>query len=127
MPYTPHLPPPVTEFGAPPDAFGGSPIPEKPVTPVTRLLQMTLKEFELGGRLVQVRVPWLPETLWFVSGERQVETLIRRGISRGRIWTARELMFLWTTRPLDQQTAERIGHIKAELGGEITSVEAPER
>ena len=87
MPYTPHLPPPVEELEAPSAPKDGSPIPEKPVTPVTavtKLLQMTLKEFGGGNRLAQVRVPWLPETLWFVPGEKEAETLVGRGISRGR-------------------------------------------
>jgi hypothetical protein len=125
MPYTPHLPPPITEEGAPSDAIDGSPIPEKPVTAVTRLLQMTLEEFGCGNRMAQVRVPWLPETLWFVPGEKQMEILTRRGIGRGRIWTARELMFLWSLPSLDEKTVEKLGSIKAQLEGEILSVEAP--
>lgn len=130
MPYKPHLPPPVSEWEAALETRGAPPIPEKPVTPVTavtKLLRMTLEEFEHAGWLAQVRVPWLPENLWFVSGERQVETLIRQGISRGRIWTARELRFIWAIPSIDTVKVEKLGGIKAQLGGDIVSVEGPGR
>ena len=125
MPYRPHLPPPITESVDSPAPYAGPPMREKPVTAVTRVLRMTLKEFEQGARIAQIRVPWLPETLWFVSGEEQVETLIRRGICRGRIWTARELMFLWSVPSLDQKAVEKLACIKAQIGGDIISVERP--
>jgi len=125
MPYTPHLPPPVAEEVAPPEAIDGSPIPEKPVTAVTKLLQMTLEEFGCGNRMAQVRVPWLPKTLWFVPSEEEAETLVGKGISRGRIWTARELGYLWNIPSLSCAGAVQVGLIKAELGGDVLSVELP--
>lgn len=90
-----------------------------------RILQMPLDRFEREGRFIEIRVPWLPETLWFVPGEEQAEVLTGREISRGRVWTARELMFLWSLPSLDKKTVEKLGSIKAQLDGEILSVEGP--
>lgn len=90
-----------------------------------RILQMPLYRFEREGRLLQVSVPWLSETLWFVPGEQQVERLTRRGIKRGRIWTARELNLLWSVPSVDQKAVEKLGVIKAQLEGELLSVEGP--
>jgi tubulysin polyketide synthase-like protein len=92
-----------------------------------RILQMPIDQFELEGRSIEVRVAWLPATLWFVPGESQVEALTKRGISRGRIWTARELRFLWSTSSIDKGTVEKLGRIKAELGGDFVSLELPDR
>jgi hypothetical protein len=90
-----------------------------------RLSHMPLDTFEKQGAPLEIRVPWIPENLWFVPGERHVVPLTRRGISRGRIWTARELMFLWCLPSLDGKTVEKLGSIKAQLDGEILSVEGP--
>ena len=95
------------------------------LTAEEHLSRMPLDHFEREGSLLEVRVPWLPETLWFVPGEKQMEILTRRGISRGRIWTVRELMFLWSLPSLDKKTVEKLGSIKTQLGGEIVSVEGP--
>jgi|GEM_PF-4410703 hypothetical protein len=123
MVYTPHLPPLIAEMDALPDATLGSPIFKKAVTPVTSLLQMTLKEFEQGGLVAQVRVHWLPQTLWFVPGEKEAGTIVGRGISRGRIWTARELTLLWSTRIRTCQELQTVAGIKSELNGEVVTVE----
>ena len=88
-----------------------------------RILRMPLDLFERQGCLIEVQVSWLPQTLWFVPGEKQVEVLTQRGISRGRIWTARELMFLWSLPSMDEKAVERLGLIKAQLDGEILSVD----
>lgn len=90
-----------------------------------RLSRMPLDQFEREGSPLEVRVPWLPQTLWFVPGEMQVEVLTKRGISRGRIWTAQELWFIWPIASVDKNMVEKLGHIKAELGCEIVSVEGP--
>jgi hypothetical protein len=53
------------------------------------LLAMSLDRFVREGQLVEVRVPWLEITLWFVPEERDAEMLGREGVKRGRVWTAR--------------------------------------
>ena len=55
------------------------------------ILALHLEEFTLDGRLLEVRVPWHTETLWFVPDERDAAALGREGVGRGRVWTAREL------------------------------------
>ena len=58
---------------------------------VARVLGLPLPQLD---RLLEVRVSWLPVTLWFVPGEAQTEGLLAEGVSRGRIWTAGELLDL---------------------------------
>jgi len=91
-----------------------------------RILSMPLDRFERERRSLEVRVPWLPETLWFVPGERQVESLTKQGVGRGRIWTVRELLLLYKLPSLDRRRTQEIGQVKARLGGEIVSVEGPD-
>src|SRR5262245_47608995 len=60
-------------------------------------LSMTLDEFGVRGACLEVRVHWLPVTLWMVPSDQDAERLVRDGISRGRIWTATELVNLMST------------------------------
>ncbi len=62
------------------------------LTAEAETLAMPLDVFEARGAMAEIRVPWLPMTLWFVPSEREAAGLT--GISRGRIWTARELIDL---------------------------------
>ncbi len=78
-------------------AAGGPPPALRPGDPGfaeagTRLGLMPPDLFAREGRLLEVRVPWLDVTLWFVPDERDAEALGREGVSRGRVWTAWELM-----------------------------------
>lgn len=75
----------------------GSPTPLRPgdagfAEAVALLGAMPLDEFAREGGTLEVRVPWLGETLWFAPDEGHAEALFREGVSRGSIWTARELM-----------------------------------
>jgi hypothetical protein len=68
---------------------------DQPVTSdleLTTILIMPIDEFARNGKLLEVRVPWFDVTLWFVPDERDAEALIRDGVSRGRVWTATELL-----------------------------------
>ena len=127
MPYRPQLPPLVLEGGSQQNLPAGSPIPEKAVTPVTavtRLLSsMTLREFEVHGRPVEVRVPGVSETIWFVPGEPNIEKLAQRGIPRGRIWTTRELRALWCGGSVEQEDSKSLANIKATFDAEVIFVE----
>ncbi len=53
-----------------------------------------LTEFERSNVLLEVRVRWWPETLWFVGGAPDAERLAADGVARHRIWTANELIAL---------------------------------
>jgi hypothetical protein len=59
---------------------------------VARLVAMPLDQFPREGQLLEVRVPWLGKTLWFVPDERGAEALGGSGVSRGRVWTVGELV-----------------------------------
>jgi hypothetical protein len=39
------------------------------------ILAMPLDEFDSHGKLLEVQVPWLGVTLWFVSEERDAEAV----------------------------------------------------
>ena len=61
---------------------------------VAELVAMPLDRFERGGQCLEIRVPWLDVTLWFVPAERDAAAIARTGASRGRVWTASELAAL---------------------------------
>jgi hypothetical protein len=55
---------------------------------------MPLDDYAEFGQPIELQVPWLPATVWFVPDRRHVDILTREGISRGRIFTAAELQDL---------------------------------
>ena len=86
------------------------------------VLSLSLKEFERQDRAIEVRVSWLAETLWIVPHVKHVATLVRQGITRGRIWTARELADLLSILAIASEDIQKIGRVKAIFGGDIVSV-----
>jgi hypothetical protein len=56
----------------------------------TEILAMPLDRFAREGQCLEVRVPWLDVTLWFVPEERDAAAIARIGGSRGRVWTAND-------------------------------------
>jgi hypothetical protein len=82
------FPPDITEK-VPPDLAPPAPDPV-PLDPdeVAAVLALPLARLD---RLLEVRVKGLPVTLWFVPGEVDGEALLADGISRGRIWTVKDL------------------------------------
>jgi hypothetical protein len=83
-------------------------------------LRMPLDQFSRAGHPLEIRVPWWPQTLWFVPDEPHASLLEAEGVSRGRIWTAGELMDLLTIR---NQPAARLAAIaKLEFGGDVVEV-----
>jgi len=141
------LPPLLVEEQRDPKATAGSPTPEEAVTPVTvvselssersrqietqaapksdeaRILQMPLDQFEREGCPIQVRVPGLLDTLWFVPGGSERDALVRRAVDRGRIWTAHELMDLSKISSLTREQAQTLARIKVEFDAEVVSIE----
>lgn len=103
--------PPPSEPGSRPD----------PVA-IARLLGMPLDRFALEGAPMEVKVPWLDVTLWFVPTEVAAEALAQEGIGRGRIWTAHELADLLSLSGLTKEQAWTIARVKLEFLGEITEV-----
>ena len=89
---------------------------------LARLLGMPLDRFEREGCPLEVRVPWLPVTLWFIPTEADGDALAREGVSRGRIWTARELAALLAISGLTAEQPQTIARAKLEFGGEVVEV-----
>jgi hypothetical protein len=89
---------------------------------VRTFLDMPLGEFQHRGALIEVRVPWLDVSLWMVPGEQDVAMLLAEGVSRGRIWTAAELLNLMSITPRTPDDAQTITHAKLAIDGEISAV-----
>jgi hypothetical protein len=90
-----------------------------------RLVAMPLDRFARDGQLLEVRVPWLDVTVWFVPEERDAAGLGRQGISRGRVWTARELSTLMALQDRTPSVVQNLAHAKCVVDGNI--VEARRR
>jgi hypothetical protein len=122
MAYTPRLACLLPGSGPTRTSRAVSPIREKPVTVVTPVtngspfLAMTLSRFAIEGRPLEARVPWWDETIWFVPGVAEVEDLLQRGVSRGRIWTAAELLQIADPEGLTDTELWTIATIKAAFG-----------
>jgi hypothetical protein len=86
------------------------------------LLSMPLDRFAREGQLVEVRVPWLDVTLWFVPEGRDAETLGRQGVNRGRVWTARELRGVLAIAGRTREALRTIALAKLTVNGDVTEV-----
>jgi hypothetical protein len=76
---------------------------------VRDLLDLPLDAFAEAGQVLEVRVPWDPEPLWFVPTPHDAEILAAEGINPGRIWTAaalRDLLAAGVTKADAQRVAE---------------------
>jgi hypothetical protein len=106
---------------------GGPPPELRPNDPafadmVAALLGMPLDRYARMGAPIEVRVPWLDVTLWFVPDERDAVALGREGVGRGRVWTARELMDLMTLSDLTLETVRTLALAKCVIDGDIVEV-----
>lgn len=88
-----------------------------------RLIKMPLGQFEREGCPIEIRVPGLEKTIWFIPGEADIVRLAQSDVPRGRIWTAKELRVLWGGGPEARKDAITLARIKSELDGEVVSVE----
>jgi len=102
-------------LATPPQPLGA--VDDRVVTP---MLKMPLDQFERDGCPLEVRVPWFSETLWFVPGQADVAGLIQRGVGRGRIWTANELMDLLHLESLSREQVQTIAWAKLLFEGEVS-------
>ncbi|MCI0408343.1 MAG: hypothetical protein L0191_07235, partial [Acidobacteria bacterium] len=60
------------------------------------VLSLPLSQFEREGCPLEIQVPGISQSLFFVPTERDAQDLVAEGIRRGRIWTASELAGLCT-------------------------------
>jgi hypothetical protein len=88
----------------------------------THLLGLPLDVFETKNSIIEIRVPFLVVTLFFVSSNREVKDLCREGISRGRIWTARELMNLLSIPMLTQDNLTSVARAKVVFDGDLAEI-----
>jgi hypothetical protein len=96
--------------------------PARHVAEALPFLGMLLEEFGRHGSPLELSVPWLDVTLWVVPGEPDVAALMAEGVSRGRIWTAFELMSLLQITESSPGTIETLARAKIVLDGDITEV-----
>jgi hypothetical protein len=90
----------------------------------SRLLDLSLEDFGRQDYVIELAVPWLDETIWFVPRAEHVDGLVREGIHRGRIWTARELQDLSFTPNLTDQDRVVLSRLKVALDGEVVAATA---
>ncbi len=88
---------------------------------VARLVAMPLDQYAREGASLEIRVPRHAETLWLVPTERDAAALAREGVSRGRVWTAGELMDLMAMPVRTQADIRTITLAKVSVDGEIVS------
>jgi len=89
---------------------------------VARLLGLPLNKVD---RVIEVRVRWLPMSLWFVPDEAGVEMLLSEGVTRGRIWTTSELLDLLNT-DITKASARTLAVVKLQFDGDVVDVRACE-
>jgi len=89
---------------------------------LTELLAMPLDQFMREGQLLEVRVPWLDVTLWFVPQELDAEAARRAGAPHGRVWTASELIALMEAPDRTLAVVETITRAKLAVDGDLVEV-----
>ncbi len=88
------------------------------------MLNLSLVEFAAQHHSIELAVPWLEETIWFVPRAEHIDDLVSDGIHRGRIWTAGELQDLLSIDGMTQQELVGLSRLKLAFGGEVLSITA---
>ena len=94
-----------------------------------QVLEMSLEEFEHAGFSIEIRVPWLPHTLWWVPRAEHVAGLQLHNVERGRVYTAKELNNLTSVLNSGENGREdlrRLVQLKLKLSAEFVTVEPSE-
>src|SRR5262245_43264677 len=86
---------------------------------VARLLGLPLAHFSEAGQMLEVTIPWWSEPLWFVGNEMATQTLVGEGVSRGRIWTATELLDLLSIPGLTRASVRTVALAKLEFDADV--------
>lgn len=79
---------------------------------------MPLDQFEREGQRLEITVSWLSDTLWFVPSGADAEALTKQETSRGRVWTARELVDL-LSQTEDSQAIRTVATAKVLFEGTV--------
>jgi hypothetical protein len=96
--------------------------PEAPVPSPEDLLSLALPRFAETTHCLALRVSWCGELLWFVPTETDAAALGAEGVSRGRVWTARELLDLLAVPGITRDQARTVAVAKLEFAGEVVAV-----
>jgi hypothetical protein len=83
---------------------------------------MPLARFVREGHLLEIRVPWHTETLWFVPDERDAAALGRDGAGRGRVWTAGELIAVMALPDRTPAVVRSLALAKLAIDGDLVDV-----
>ena len=84
------------------------------------LFALSLNEFAQQNYSIELAVPSLDETIWFVPRSEHIDDLVlRNGVHRGQIWTVAELKQLISATGLTDQDLISLGRLKLAFGGEI--------
>jgi hypothetical protein len=83
------------------------------------IAKVPLYRFASLGLVIEFAVPWASRTLFLVPGSTCVETLVAKGISRGRVWTASEVLDLLSAG-VTRADAVKIGGTKVQFNGAAT-------
>ena len=76
----------------------------------------------VDGDVLELRVPFLGDTIFFVHSDEDVLPLLHEGISRGRIWTVEQLNDLFNIPDLGPSGRITITIARAMFDGEVVSV-----
>ena len=86
---------------------------------VARVLGLPLDQLD---RMLEIRVRWLPVTLWFVPTETDAEALLAEGVSRGRIWTVGELVDVLSLPSITPAGVRTVARAKLAFDGDAVAV-----
>jgi hypothetical protein len=90
-------------------------------TPLDPLLDLPLDAFSKAGHILEVRVPWDPEPLWFVPTPGDAEMLVAEGINLGRIWTAANLAQLLAAG-VTKAEAQRVARTRIAFEADVVEI-----
>ncbi len=90
-----------------------------------QVVDLSLDDFARQDHSLELAVPWLAETIWWVPRAEHIGGLVRDGVHRGRIWTAQELTDLTRLNDHAESRAdiERITKLKLAFDATILSVD----
>ena len=83
---------------------------------------MPLSQFARERYRVEVAVPGLAATTFFVSGEPEARALVAGGVRRGLIWTAAELRVVAAWPEADGEELLTLARVKARFDGVVVDV-----
>ena len=84
---------------------------------------MSFREYGRAHFAVKLAVPWMRRHLWLVPDTSYLDQLLDRGVDRGCIWTAADLIDLYRIEQLREDDRRAIALLKAHFNIKILSVE----